>query len=184
MIWLTWLNTKQELDLNLREGWAELYFISCWISFPSERKKTDFSGDVHERNKKYFHGKLNLRQSNWPKTQSPDWIYWKFVFKLSPDCEKASNNDQLYESNTNTTTSSTDLSDFISNSNTSTSGNTRTSNTNSSSNNRDNNSNQLNGQDSSFPAGGKYKLLYITSLTLQSVTQRSPIVKSKETWTA
>lgn len=75
-------------------------------------------------------------------------------FKL--DCEKPSTTDQLYEGNTNTTTSTTDLSDFISNSNTSTSGNTSTTNTNSSSNNSSNNSNQLNGQDS-FPAGGKYK---------------------------
>lgn len=120
--------------------------------------------------------KFDLRQSNWPKSLSN--LLQKFVFKLSSDCEKASNNDQLYENNTNTTTSSTDLSDFISNSNTSTSGNTRTSNTNSSSNNSSNNSNQLNGQDSSFPAGGKYKLLNITSRTLWNVARKHPIVES------
>lgn len=78
-------------------------------------------------------------------------------FSARLDCEKPSTTDQ-YDGNTNTTTSTTDLSDFISNNTTSTSGNTRTTNTNSSSNNSSNNSNQLSGQDSSFPAGGKYKL--------------------------
>lgn len=78
----------------------------------------------------------------------------KFLFS---DCEKLSANDLqnqfenvcVSNSSTNTTTSSTDLSDY---NNTSTSGNTATTNTNSSSNNNSsNNSNQLNGQDS-FPA--------------------------------
>lgn len=91
-----------------------------------------------------------------------------FLFPLK-DCEKSSANDQqnLFESvcvsSSNTTTSSTDLSDY---NNTSTSGNTATTNTNSSSNNNSsNNSNQLNGQDS-FPAapaasgGGEYKILF------------------------
>jgi hypothetical protein len=90
-------------------------------------------------------------------------LSWKFFLPL--DCEKSSANDQqnLFESvcvsSSNTTTSSTDLSDY---NNTSTSGNTATTNTNSSSNNNSsNNSNQLNGQDS-FPAapaasgGGEY----------------------------
>ncbi|XP_070505768.1 ETS-like protein pointed isoform X2 [Chironomus tepperi] len=81
-------------------------------------------------------------------------ILWEHLEILLKDCEKSSSNDgqNLYENvNTNTTTSSTDLSDFISNSSTS---NTPTTNTNSSSNNNSsNNSNQLNGQDN-FPAGG------------------------------
>ncbi|CRK94673.1 CLUMA_CG008173, isoform A [Clunio marinus] len=90
-------------------------------------------------------------------------ILWEHLEILQKDCEKPSTNDQLYESNINTTTSSTDLSDFI-NSNTSTSGNTTTTNTNTSTNNSNNNSNQLNGQDN-FPAGGKYK--YFTSVFLK-----------------
>lgn len=160
-------------------------FISCW----SEGKLDFLSAKFIFLAKWMSTFWFPLRNSIFGKENS---IYWKcrltwfstrnsiikqFSSTFPPtDCEKSSTNDQLYDSNTNTTTSSTDLSDFISNSNTTTSGNTTTTNTISSSNNSSNNSNQLNGQDS-FPAGGEYK--HFTSVLL---TQEHSIVGWIERW--
>lgn len=166
--------------------WRLLFFVNkhiLLITFPSDRKKKYwvFSGkicfltnwcplvDFLGRKLNLWEEKFNLKSislrpdllidNRFSNSHLQDFFQCFYV-----DCEKQATNGQLYKNNSNTTTSSTDLSDFISNSNTSSSGNTRTTNTNSSSNNSSNNSNQLNGQDSSFPAGGKYK--HFTSVQL------------------
>lgn len=176
--WLSWANMKDSIVVR-RVGERQLnfilhfcfnisYFLFCWFHFlllveenwifilrkiclPSILMSTCWFPFKEIE----FVKKFNLDEKlTWFVLNLCNKIFHKL-----PDCEKPSTTDQLYESNTNnpSTTSSSDLSDFISSSNTSTSGNTRTTNTNTSSNNSNNNSNQLNGQDSSFPAGGEYK---------------------------
>lgn len=159
------LNSKRELAIefriSLRHFFFSAIFIFCWFDF---LWKIRFSpGNISLRRNWmstcwFPKGKINLLANSIDSHIDLICESNQEIFHFpQADCEKSTTNDQLYNSSTNTTTSSTDLSDFISNSNTSTSGNTTTTNTNSSSNNSSNNSNQLNGQDSSFPAGGEYK---------------------------